>query len=200
VRPDAPETRLNIFRPSAQAPSRYLAIAVRASMPPESVVGPVRQAVAAIDPDLPLAGAGSLRVETRRGMSNFNLVITNLGISAGMGLLIAAIGLFGVISQLTIQRTRDIGVRMALGAQSSDVLLMIIGEGMRLLAIGIVLGVPVFLGLNLLLQRTMPEVTLPGFWLLAANVAVLSLTMLLACWLPARRATLINPVEALRAE
>jgi ABC-type antimicrobial peptide transport system permease subunit len=135
-----------------------------------------------------------------RNLSNLNLVIVNLAISAGMGLLIAAVGLFGVISQLTAQRTRDIGVRMALGAASGDILRLILGEGVRLLVIGIVLGIPAYYGLTTVLGNALPAMQLPGLWLLVTNVVVLSATMLLACWLPARRATRISPVEALRAE
>ena len=85
--------------------------------------------MATLDADLPVAQPGSLRASYERNMTNLNLVIVNLAISAAMGLLIAAVGLFGVISQLTAQRTRDIGVRMALGASRGDILRLILGEG-----------------------------------------------------------------------
>jgi ABC-type antimicrobial peptide transport system permease subunit len=117
-----------------------------------------------------------------------------------MGLLIAAVGLYGVISQLTAQRTRDIGVRIALGAQPGDIMRMILGEGVWLFAVGVVLGVPAFYALNAVIGRAMPEIRMPGLWLLGVNVAVLAGTTLLACWLPARRATRISPMEALRSE
>ena len=129
-----------------------------------------------------------------------NLVIANLAVSATMGLLIAGVGLFGVISQLTAQRTRDIGVRMALGAQYGDIMRLVLGEAARLLGIGVLLGVPGFYALNGFLRRTTTEMLLPGPWLLLANVALLCGVMLLACWLPARRAARINPIEALRSE
>ncbi|HZP59008.1 MAG TPA: ABC transporter permease [Opitutaceae bacterium] len=200
VRADEPETRLQLYRPLVQTSPNYFTIALRADMSPEMLAPAVRQAVAALDADLPVARAGSLRAEIDRMLSNVNLMTINLGISATMGLLIAAIGLFGVISQLAIQRTRDIGVRIALGAHYRDIMGMVLGEGVRLLVIGVALGVPAFLALNIFVQRTIPEVPLPGLWLLATNIAVLTGTMLLACWLPAHRATRVNPVEALRAE
>ncbi len=200
VRPDASETPLQLYRPLVQSPGRYLTIAVRAAVLPEALAPAVRQAVAAIDADLPVARPGSLRAEVDRMLSNVNLMTVNLGISAGMGLLIAAVGLFGVISQLAIQRTRDIGVRIALGAQYGDILRMVLGEGLRLLVIGIVLGGAIFWTLNALVQRLIPEVALPGLWLLATDIAALAATMFLACWLPARRAARVDPVEALRAE
>jgi predicted permease len=200
ARPETPETALHLYRPLAQNPSHYLAIVVRGNVAPETLATPVRQAIAAIDPDLPVARAGSLRAELERNMSNIDLVVVNLATSAGMGLLIAAVGLFGVISQLTIQRTRDIGVRIALGAQASHILKMIVSEGMGFLVIGTLVGVPLFYAMNTVIQRAIPEAVYPGVWLLATDLTVLGATMLLACWLPARRATLINPVDALRAE
>ena len=200
VRLDAPETRLQLYRPLVQVPSRYVSLALRAATPPETLATAVRQTLTALDADLPLAQAGSLRDNIERGATNLNIVIVNLCISAGMGLLIAAVGLFGVISQLTIQRTRDIGVRIALGAGYRDIMGMILGEGVQLLGIGIVVGVPAFFALNVLLRRAMPEMSLPGWWLLAVNVGVLAVTMLVATFLPAHRATRVNPVEALRAE
>src|SRR5690606_25125165 len=116
---------------------------------------------------LPLAQPGSLRTTVERNLSNIDLVIVNLGLSAGMGLLIAAVGLFGVISQLTTQRTRDIGVRMALGASSQNILRMIIGEGVRLMLIGFVVGIPAYYALTIVVRNAMPAMTLPGLWLLA---------------------------------
>jgi len=91
-------------------------------------------------------------------------------------------------------------VRIALGAGYRDIMRMILGEGVQLLGIGVVVGVPAFFALNVLLHRALPEMALPGWWLLAVNVAVLALTMLVACFLPAHRATRVNPIDALRAE
>jgi predicted permease len=194
------DTPLQLYRPLVQSLTRYGTLILRTSVAPDAVTKGVREAVAAVDADLPVAGAGSLRTSFERNMTNLNLVIVNLAISAGMGLLIAAVGLFGVISQLTAQRTRDIGVRIALGAGRGDILRLILGEGVRLMVIGIAIGIPAYYTLTLVLRGAMPALSLPGLWLLATNVAVLGGTMLLACWFPANRATRINPMEALRAE
>lgn len=194
------DTPLQLYRPLVQAPSRYVGIVLRTSVVPESVTKSVREAVASLDPDVPVAQPSSLRASYERNLANLNLVIVNLAVSAGMGLLIAAVGLFGVISQLTAQRTRDIGVRIALGAGSGDIQRMILSEGAWLLVIGIVIGIPAYYALTMVLRQAMPAMTLPGLWLLATNIAVLGVTVLMACWLPARRATRINPVDALRAE
>ncbi|HVZ63299.1 MAG TPA: ABC transporter permease [Lacunisphaera sp.] len=200
VRFDTPETPLQLFRPLVQVPSHYVAIVVRTPLAPASLDRPVREAVAALDGDLPVARGGYLRAELESDLANLNLVVVNLGISAGMGLLIAGVGLFGVVSQLTAQRTRDIGVRMALGATAGSIQRMILGEGARMLAVGLIAGIPLFWALSVVLRRGLPEMRLPGLWLLATTMIVLGGVALLACWLPARRATRINPVDALRAE
>lgn len=200
VRFETPPSRLQAYVPLVQSPSHFLTIAARTKVAPDAVTKSVREAVAAVDSDMPVAQPGSLRSDIERNLGNLDLVTTNLAISAAMGLLIAGVGLFGVISQVMQQRTRDIGVRMALGAQESDIVRMILGEGLRLLAVAILIGVPAYYLLNTVLRQAMPEMRLPGLWLLAANLAVLSATMLIATYLPARRATRINPVDALRAE
>ncbi len=200
VRPDTPETNLQVYRPLFDRPPHYLAIVARGRVPPGTLVTPIRQVIASLDADMPVARPGVLRAELDRNLSNIDLVIVNLGVSAGMGLLIATVGLFGVISQLTIQRTRDIGVRIALGAQSADILSLVVGEGVRFLVVGLLVGLPLYYGLNLVVRRVIPEANYPGLWLLATDILVLGATMLVACWLPARRAASINPVEALRSE
>ena len=196
----APPTTLQLYRPLIQAPSRYVTLVLKSPLSPAVLTKSVRAAVATLDADLPVAQPGSVRVGFENNLSNLNLVVINLGISAIMGLLIAGIGLFGVISQLTMQRTRDIGVRMALGAQRQDIMRLILGGGIKLLVIGIAIGLPAFFALNRVVSTTMPEMPLPGLWLLALDLVVLGGAMLLACYLPARRAAGVNPMVALRAE
>jgi ABC-type antimicrobial peptide transport system permease subunit len=173
---------------------------IRSSVAPDALTKQVRVAVAALDPDLPVSNAGSVQAFLQRAAANNDLIVVNFGISAGMGLLIAAVGLFGVISQLTQQRTRDIGIRMALGARNTDIVRMILRQGLRLLLTGVVLGIPGYFVLTRIVQRVLPEMALPGLWLLLVNLVVLGATMLLACYLPARRAAKVDPMIALRAE
>ena len=133
-------------------------------------------------------------------MANLHVVIANLGTFAFMGLLIASIGIYGVISYLTAQRTRDIGVRIALGAQYGDVIGLILMQGTRLLAAGAALGLLGAYTVDILLQRAMPELPMPGLWLLAAVLSLLAVITMVACYLPARRAARIDPIVALRTE
>jgi ABC-type antimicrobial peptide transport system permease subunit len=160
----------------------------------------VRHVVAELDADLPLAQTGSLREGIDRGFANFHLVTVNLSLSAAMGLFIATIGLFGVMSQLAVQRTRDFGVRLALGASAGSILGLVFREAVRTLAMSIVLGVVLHAAMMAFLRRIMPEMPVPGGWLIAANVGVLAVTMLVAVWLPARRAARTDPLVALRCE
>lgn len=197
---DAPATRLQLYRPLIQVPNRYLIVVVRAEQSPAAMVAPVRRAVAAVDADVVVALAGSVEARTAWFRVSTGLIIASLAISATLGLLIAAVGLFGIVSHFMIQRTREIGVRIALGAGSADVLRIVAAEARRLLVVGLAAGVPAYLALNQVLRRTMPEMALPGPWWLATNLIILAGVTLLACWLPARRATRINPVDALRAE
>jgi predicted permease len=195
-----PESRLQIYRPLVQTPNAYFTIALRTSVPPETLVAAVRRTVADLDSDLPVQQPGSLVQIIALGMANLHVVIANLGTFAFMGLLIASIGIYGVISYLTAQRTRDIGVRIALGAQYGDVIGLILMQGTRLLAGGAVLGLLGAYTVDALLQRAMPELPMPGLWLLAAVLSLLAAITLVACYLPARRAARIDPIVALRTE
>jgi predicted permease len=195
-----PDTRLQAYRPLVQDPQHNLAITLRTSLAPEALAPAVRQAVAALDADMPVAQPDSLRASIKRNLANLNLVTANLATFACMGLLISAIGLYGVISQLTAQRTRDIGVRMALGAQYGDILGMILRQGATLLVVSLVAGLPAYFAASIVLGRMMTELPPPGWWLLGLNLLTLTAVAFLACWLPARRAARLSPVVALRAE
>ncbi len=197
---EAPPSRYQVFMPYVQAPSRHFIIVLKTTRPPESITQEVRRATASVDSDVPVSNGGSIRDFFEQAISNLSLVVTNLSVSAGMGLLIASIGLFGVISQITAQRTRDIGVRVALGATSQSILRMVLREGLSLLILGLIVGIPIFILLRLSLAQTMPEMQLPGFSLMGIVTIALSTVMFLACYLPARKATQISPAEALRTE
>ena len=196
----SPQTRFQVYRPLIQFPPRYQAIILRTSVPPESVNESVRRVVATLDPDLPVAGGSSVRTAIDRSLDNVNLIIANLAIFAGMGLLIAVVGLYGVIAHLTAQRTRDIGVRIALGAGYGAVVSMILRQGTLLFGLGMALGLPGYVAVQILLGRTMPSMPFPGYWLAAAILAVLGVATLVASYLPAHRAARTDPLIALRAE
>jgi predicted permease len=196
----APQSALQIYRPLVQFPPRYQSIILRTAVPPESVTESVRRAVAALDADLPVAGSGSVRANIRQNMANINIIVANLGIFAGMGLLIAIVGLYGVIAHLTAQRTRDIGVRIALGADYRDIVAMILRQGAVLFGLGMIFGLPAYIFLQVTLGRAMPEMPFPGYWLGGLILVFLGLATLAASFIPAHRAAQTTPLVALRAD
>jgi len=193
-------TKLQYFTALSQFPNNYLTILARGNVAPSALSEPVRREVAAIDPDVPVGQSGAMVTLIERFMSNMSLLVFNLGSCAFMGLLIATIGIYGVLTHLASQRTRDIGVRMALGAGAEDILRMVLMQGVRLLSLGLVIGLAGSWALSRVLQQSMPELGLPGSWIQFVTMAAIGLITLVACWLPARRASLTNPLVALRAD
>ena len=126
--------------------------------------------------------------------------MTLLGIFAGLALLMAVIGLYGVISYSVTQRTQEIGIRMALGAQSSGVLSLVVGQGMQLAGIGAVIGLTVSLALGRLIKNQLFQVSAFDPLTLVVTALVLIGAALAASYIPARRATQVDPMEALRYE
>jgi predicted permease len=194
-----PDTRLQVYRPLVQEPWGYLSVAVRAKSP-ETLAEPLRRAIAEIDPDLPVSWVQTVHQAVENAQHNFKVANQLLAGFAVLGLVLAAVGLYGVISTLVVQRTQEFGIRFALGAQSRDVLWLVLGKSIGLTALGSAIGL---VGAGLLLAflgKMMPG--LPGNdpLVLTGIVAVLFLVALGACFLPARRAAKVDPIIALRAE
>jgi putative ABC transport system permease protein len=137
-------------------------------------------------------------VSLQTGMRRFNVVL--LGLFAGLALLLAAVGIYGVMSYLVTQRTSEIGVRMALGASPSDVLRLVLGHSARLLVVGVVLGILATLASGKLLASIVFHVKPNDPALIAAITLLLGVVALLASYLPARRAARVDPMVALRHE
>jgi putative ABC transport system permease protein len=164
------------------------------------LVGPVRSELAAIDKNQPIHSFKTLETTVSQMVSPQRFTTVLLASLAALSALLSAIGIYGVISYTVSQGVRDIGVRIALGAQQSDVLAMVIGHGMTLVAAGITLGLVGSFGLTRLMRTLLFEVT-PTDGMTFATVAIgLVLVALLACYIPARRATKIDPLVALRYE
>jgi ABC-type antimicrobial peptide transport system permease subunit len=128
------------------------------------------------------------------------MIAKMLGVFALVGLALSAVGIFGVISNLVAQRTSEIGIRMALGAQAGDILWLVLGEGLRLAAIGILIGLAVAWGQFRFLNSILPSMHGGDPVAVACVVALLAGTAALASWLPSRRATRVDPIIALRSE
>jgi len=188
------------YMPSTQMPRRGMTLVLRTATDPASLIGAVRGALRDLDGGLPM-----FRVETMEQVVDDTLVTRRfsmllLGTFAAVALVLAAVGLYGVISYSVAQRTREIGIRMALGARSGDVVRMVVRHGLTLTAIGLTLGVGAALGLTRFLASLLfavPPNDAPTFLAIAAILAGVAAA---ASFLPARRASRIDPMRALRDE
>jgi predicted permease len=195
-----PDTRLQMYRPLAQNSVGFVTVALRSIVASDALVTSLRKAVAELDPDQPVYEAGPARESVGRIMRNYGLVSGILAAFAGLGLLLTAIGIYGVMSGFVAQRRNELGVRLALGAQLRDVLTLVLSRGMHLVIWGMILGLVGAWGLARLFSATMPQLPTQAPLAVLSVGLVLACVALLACWLPARRATRVNPMEALRAE
>lgn len=194
-----PATRLVAFKPLVQEAWSYVELAVRTTTP-EAMVAPVRRALAEVDPDLAVSEPGSVAQFVHRVQHNLQVVARLIAGFAALGLVLAAVGLYGVISQAVAQRAGEFGIRMALGAQPGDVLRHVLALGMRLAAIGLALGGAGAWGLGRFLESVMPRLAAPDPLGLVGVAALLFAVTVVASWFPARRATGIDPVIALRGD
>jgi len=160
----------------------------------------LRKTVSGLDKDVPLFRPRTLSEYASQSVSQPRFHAMLVGLFALIALLLAAAGIFGLTSYTVTQRTQEIGIRMALGAQRRDVLRLILGQGLRLLAIGIVVGFFGVFGLGHLLQSLLFGIGAHDTTTIIAVSAILSVVALLACWIPAMRAARVDPVIALRSE
>lgn len=188
-----------VFRPVVHEPWSWMRFAIRAQHP-ETLRESVRRAIAEIDPDLPADDLLTVASAVDRSQHNLVVVAQILGGFAVLGLVLAAVGLYGVISNLVAQRTSEFGIRLALGARPADVLNLVMRHGVTLTLIGIGLGLGGAYGLSRLLGSIMPRLVSPDPLALASMALALFGVAALACWLPARRATKVDPMVALRSE
>jgi predicted permease len=196
-----PYTQLESFLPLTQTPWGSVNIALRASSgTPEALANDLRRVVADIDPTLPANRIRTARSQIDQGLGNVSLLGTLLGTFAALGLALAAIGIYGVISYSVLQRTGEFGIRLALGAQARDVLWLVLSKGGRLILLGALLGFGGAYAVGRMLVTMIP--TLPTRDPVAFGVITFTLIAiaLAACYLPARRATKVDPMVALRHE
>ena len=153
-----------------------------------------------VDPDLPVARVMTIDRILAKSIArqNFNMIL--LGIFGGIALLLASIGIYGVMSYTVQQRTNEIGIRIALGAGTGQLLRLVIGHGLVLAAIGVAIGLAASFGLTRLMASLLYGVKATDVATFAAVAAVLSAVAALACYIPARRATRVDPITALRYE
>lgn len=192
--------RPTMYFPFAQQPRGSLNIVARSAIDPVQLASGIRAAVAAIDPGETVSAFQTMQqiVSESAAGDRFNTLL--FGLFGALALILAAAGIFGVMSYAVTQRTHEIGIRLALGAQPSSILRMVIGKGMTLVAIGVILGLAAAAGLTRLMASQLFGVTATDPATFAAAVIVLGGVSALACYIPARRAMKVDPIVALRYE
>jgi putative ABC transport system permease protein len=189
-----------VFQPFVQSPSTEMAVLLRTSSDPLALVSALRSQVLAIDKELPFFGVSTmddLLGEETRGQ---RFEAAAVGLFAALALLLAAVGIYGVISYLVSQRTHEIGVRIALGAQRGDLLRLVLGQGAKIALIGVTVGIAGALGLTRLLASQLFGISATDPLTFCGVAVLLTLVALLACYIPARRAMKVDPMVALRYE
>jgi len=192
--------RPQIYIPHQQFGIHSMSIFVRTAIDPQSFTTTLRRTVAEIDKDVPIYRTRTLTDYMSQSVAQPRLNAMLVGLFALIALLLAAAGIFGVMSYSVTQRTQEIGIRLALGAQRYDVLRLVVGQGMRFVAVGLLLGLIAVFACTRLLQSLLFGVGATDLPTMLVITLILSAVAFVACLLPARRATLVDPVKALRAE
>jgi putative ABC transport system permease protein len=194
------EVTAEVYFPYKQLPRNFMNLVVRSASDPSSMVPAIRNQVLSVDKDQPVSDIMTMDQRVARSVASTRFVMSLLGAFSLLALGLAAVGIYGVMAYLVTQRTQEIGVRMALGAQKRDVLKLVVGRGMALAVMGIAIGLVASLALTRLMRSLLFEVT-PTDWLTFVITSLVLLTVaLLACYIPARRAAKVDPLVALRYE
>ena len=191
------EPKPEMYVPFAQDPYKSMILAVRGAQDPTTLASAIRTQIQSIDPGLPLANIRTFDAVIAESVAPRRLSVVLLGVFAAVAVLLASVGIYGLMSFLVVQRTHEIGVRMALGAQRADVMRLVIGRALKLIAIGTAIGLLMALFSTRALQALLYRVSaidLPTFFFVTF---VLALVALAASFLPAQRATRADPMVAL---
>ena len=194
------ETRAAVYLPHSQLSVGLMTFVMRTGVPPLSLATTVAGVVRSIDPEVPLADVKSMEEVVGATLARPRTVSVLLTAFALMALVLAGVGVYGVMAYSVSQRTREIGVRMALGATAESVFRMVLGHALRLVALGVVVGLVAAAGLTRMLETLLFQTEPLDPATFAATALVLVVVATFASFVPARRGTRITPVEALRTE
>jgi putative ABC transport system permease protein len=191
-------SRVQVYWPHAQVPLNFMGLTVKSNLQPLSLAKTIQSEVASLDPDQPVFSIRTMEELTATSVLRRRLIMSLLTSFATIALVLAAVGIYGVISYWVTQRSQEIGIRMALGAHRFDVLKLVIGQSMPVLLLGVLLGLGGAFALSRLMGGLLYEITTTDPGTFVAYSAGLALVGLIASYVPARRATQVNPITALR--
>ena len=194
------EAKPELFEPYLQSPRNFMTLVVRTADEPSSMIAAIREQVLALDRDQPVFGIATMEERLTQSVAQSRFLMRLLSVFSALAMVLAAVGIYGVMAYFVTQRNKEIGIRMALGAQKTDVLKLVAAEGMVLAGIGVALGLAASFALTRIIANLLfgvgptDPLTLIGVSFLLTSVAFL------ACCIPTRRAAQVNPVITLRAE
>lgn len=194
---DAP---LQVYRPLEQRPTAFATLMVRTSVPAETLTNSIQRSIWALDPDQAIAQVATMEQLSSNSLAQPRIYLTLFLVFGGLAVGLAALGLYGVIAYSVAQRTREFGIRLALGASRQDVLRLVLGEGVRLTGLGVLLGVAGSLATAQVMTQMVYQTPVRDPLIFALMPALLIVVALTASHLPARRATKVDPLVALRSE
>jgi predicted permease len=193
-------SRLEVYVPFRQSATDDMNLIVKSGNDAAALTSAIRHVVHSLDKDLPISGITTMKQLISNSVSTRRVTLILLGLFSALALVLAAIGIYGVISYSVAQRTHEIGIRMALGAQRRDVLRMILAQGANIAGIGMVIGILMSFGLARLMANLLFSVSAADPLTFAAVAIALALIAMIACYIPARRALRVDPMVALRHE
>jgi putative ABC transport system permease protein len=200
--PESQQSPFQAYYPYAQNvwpnPISWGTLVIRTESDPRLLIAPLEKVVASIDPNLPLSNVDPFNDFIGKSFATKRLAATVVSLFSGAALLLAAVGLYGVLSYSVAQRKREIGVRIALGAESKNILQLVVKQGFTVVGVGLIIGLVAALALSHLIAGILYGVSVADPISVGLSVLVLSFTTLIACLLPAFRAIRINPITALR--
>ncbi len=194
------DARVSLFFPYRQQLSRRMFIVARTTAEPLSLSPALRGVIAEMDKNLAVSNIVSMEELSAQSIGQERFTLLSLGLFSALALLLAMAGIYGVMSYAVAQRTREIGVRMALGARTGAILKLVVGQGMKLAAGGVALGLVASFSLTRLMAKMLFGVSPTDPLIFTLIALLLTVVALLACWIPARRATKVDPMTVLRSE